>query len=508
MSRSLAPRLFAMSLLVAAPLAGVSLGASIAHADDKAASPAKREISDAEYVLKELDRLVHLSGWEGDKYKIDHVEDQAKDCADAVAKVKKADPKWNVKDYEKAISDAQARAKKARAALGSEPAKPSGPDASKSPASDDIALTGGSVSALDKKLKDTTDWATDKSKLESAKTAIEGVESGLKRIKSKDPKWDTSAWDKLVKDARTRLGKAESTVATQEAADKKNEDAYKDYTWKLSAVREGFDLLEQLDKKPSDVKIFSKNQIVGNFAKAIAGVATLDAACKANHYEKLTIPSFYAKEKPATAACKIAAKWKELGKTYIELEVRGGVKEEVKYLEGVIAKMKKGENIEANDHKGLLGPDKRIGFYRKDYDDAAKLLGTTTDTAWYEPIKTAAAAYPAALTEGSKTSHFDSQAKIVDQLSAAAVAKQHTKGGVMDEGAVVKVNASFDWSVKNDFFKTPVSRQRDVNVMVKIKGETYCRVYFRSAFSPFKNGAWQSVSVSGGESQFKISACK
>jgi hypothetical protein len=508
MSRVLAPRLVALSLLIAAPAASLLVEPTVARADDKSKSPASREISDAEYVLKELDRLTGMSGWESEKNKIENIESQAKDCADYVAKVKKADPKWNVAPWEKKVADARARAKKAKEALGSAPAKPAGPDSSKSPASDDIALTGGSVIGLEKKMKDTTDWSTDSGKLDSAKTAIEGVESGLKRIKSKDPKWDTSAWDKLVKDARARLKKAQDIVDTKAAADKANEDAYKEYVWKLSPLREGFDLLVKLDKKPGDVEIYSKNQVVGNFAKSIAGVEALDKACKEKHYEKLTIPGFYKNEPPAADACKVAAKWKELGKKYIELQVKGGVPKHVKYLEGQIAAMKKGDNISAADHKGLLDPAKHIDFYRKEYDDAAKTLGTTTDTAWYEPIKTIAATYPAALQEAEKTSRFDTKAKIPDQAAAAYVAKQHAKGGSMDEGQVIKVNAAFDWDVKRDVFKTPISRSRDVHVMVKIKGETYCRVYFRGEFSPFQNGAFAAPNVSGGESQFRISACK
>lgn len=506
--RALAPRLVAFSFLALAPAAVTVLDLPVAHADDKSKSPAAREISDAEYVLKELDRLTKLSGWESEKFKIEMVEGQAKDCADAVAKVKKADPKWNVSAWEKQIADAQARAKKAKDALGSAPAKPAGPDASSSPASDDIALTGGQMSALEKKLKDTTDWSTDASKLESAKTAIEGAESGIKRIKSKDPKWDVSSWEKTVKDARARLKKAEDIVSAKAAADKANEDAYRDYVWKLSPVREGFDLLAKLDKKPNEVEIFSKNQVVGNMAKAIAGVDALDKACKEKHYEKLTIPGFYKNEPPAADACKLAAKWKDLGKKYIELQVKGGVPKHVKYLEEQIANMKKGDNISAADHKNLLDPDKAIDFYRKDYDDAAKTLGTTTDTAWYEPIKTVAKTYPAALAEAEKTSRFDKKATIPDQAAAAYVAKQHAKGGSMDEGQVIKVNAAFDWDVKRDVFKTPISRSRDVHVMVKIKGETYCRVYFRGEFSPFQNGAFASPNVSGGEDKFRISACK
>ena len=63
----------------------------------------------------------------------------------------------------------------------------SGPNASSSAASDDIALTGGQLLSLEKKVADKTDWATDKDKRESARTAIQGFESGIKRIIDRTP---------------------------------------------------------------------------------------------------------------------------------------------------------------------------------------------------------------------------------------------------------------------------------------------------------------------------------
>jgi hypothetical protein len=379
-------------------------------------------------------------------------------------------------------------------------------DASASPAKDDIALTGGQVIGLEKKLKDPTDWASDAGKRDSAKTAVEGVESGLKRIKSKDPKWDVSAWETLVKTGRARLKKAQDAASAKEASDEANESAYRDYVAKLSGVREGFDLLVKLDGSPSSVKVFSKNQIVGNMAKALAGVDALDKACKQKSYEKLTVPSFYKNEPVAAGACKLAAKWKELGKIYLDHQVKGGVPQEVARLEAVMAAAKKGAYVEVNDHNNLTNPDKHIERYRKDYDAAAKLFGATVESSAFEPITAAAKSYADTLAEAQKTFRFDTKAKFVDAGATASVAKHHKKGGP-SEGQVIKVASAYDWSVKTNILGTPVSRERDVTVLVKLKGESFCRVYFRNAFQAYK-GAWKPVIVSGGESKFRVSACK
>lgn len=504
--------LLAVALTLASPVVHGLVAPRAAQAQgNKDTSPAKREIADADYDCKELSRQVGLSGWESAKNRIASIEDQAKSCEGNVAKVKKADPKWNVGPWEKLISDARARTKKATEGLGSAaPAKAdTGPDASKSPASNDIALTKGAVSYLEKKMADTTDLGTDAGKLDSAKSALTSVQGGLKRIKAADPKWDVSAWEKIAKDAEARVKKGEQAASAKGAADSENEHAYSAYVAKLSSVRDGMELLEAIEKKPNDVKIYGKDQIFGNMAKNLAEVSALDKECKDKRYDKLTvIPSFYVKELPAAEGCKRAAKWKELGKKFVEIQARGGAKREASRIEGVLAEVKKGEKIEAADHERFLHVDDYLGRFKTDYDKGGQAFDAVTDLSWFAPVKAATAAYPAALAEAQKTSRWDKQATIVEQGTTAAATKQHQKGGMMDPGQVIKAATWSDWFVEKDVWKTPVSRSRDVVVLVKITGEEWCRLYARTAGSTFNHGAWAPTSVYGGESKFRISACK
>ena len=53
----------------------------------------------------------------------------------------------------------------------------------------------------------------------------------------------------------------------------------------------------------------------------------------------------------------------------------------------------------------------------------------------------------------------------------------------------------------------PVARSRGVVELVKIKGENYCRQYDRTSGASY-NGGWSAAGLGGGESKFKISACK
>jgi hypothetical protein len=214
------------------------------------------------------------------------------------------------------------------------------------------------------------------------------------------------------------------------------------------------------------------------------------------------------KDLPATEGCKRAAKWKALGKKFVELQARGGAKREASRIESVLANVKKGETIEAADHERFLHVDDYLGRFKADYDKGGQAFDVVTDTSWYEPVKTATAAYPAALAQAQNTSRWDKQATIVEQGTTAAVTKQHQKGGPMDAGQVLKAGTWSDWFVEKDVWRTPVSRRRDIVVLVKINGEAWCRIYARTAGSTFRQGAWAPTGVSGGESKFRISACK
>jgi hypothetical protein len=267
-------------------------------------------------------------------------------------------------------------------------------------------------------------------------------------------------------------------------------------------------LLADLEKKPNDVKIYSKDQIFGNMAKNLAAVEALDKDCQAKHFDKLTvIPPSYVKEIHADVGCKRAARWKELGKKFVELQARGGAKREAGRVADVLASVKKGETIEAADHERFLGIDAYLGRFKADYDKGGAAFGVTTDLAWFDAVKTAASAYPATLVEAAKTSRWDKSATFLDQGTSSSAAKQHQKGGMMPEGQVIKIASYQDWSVEKDVWGQPVSRSRGVVELVKIKGEDYCRQYDRTSGASFQGG-WQTSGVGGGESKFRISACK
>jgi hypothetical protein len=379
-------------------------------------------------------------------------------------------------------------------------------DSSKSPAKDDILLTQGQVSALEKKLADKTDWGTDGKARDSARSAVQGVSAGISRIRAADPKWDVSAWEALVKKASARLKSADETAAKTEGKAADGATVYYQFKSEASKLTDTLKLLDAIKNKPSELPIESE-QIIAKTMPAIAAVASLDAFCKKSNIAALPVPVGESQVK-AAEKCKLAASWKELGKSHLGLQVAGGVKREADRLGAVIAKAKKGESVDVSRHLDLLDPKRSIERTKAPYVEGAKTFELTLTDARFEPITAAAKPYAEALVEAGKASRWDSAAKLADASIAAAVAADYAKGSDLGEGKLVRQGSVADWYVEKDGLGRPVKRSRDALVLVQMKGEAYCRLSSRSFESTFANGAWSKPYSRGGLASFRVSACK
>jgi hypothetical protein len=367
-------------------------------------------------------------------------------------------------------------------------------------------LTQGALRGLEKKLADSADWGTNKDARESARTSIQSVEAGLGRIKKNDPKWNTSDMEKTLKAAKERLKKADDQVQKQEGDAEGWRKAYREYVDIENKLDGTLKFLDQMQSKPNDVQIDSEQGYRGSVAD-IAAVEQLDNACKAKGFGKLKQHPEYKTVVAAELGCRLAASWKQLGTKYVEIQVKGGAKREADRLDKAVEKVKRGEPISAQNHGQLLDPKGYIESLKKQYEEPAKAFGAPVDAAWLDAINGVATKYPAALAEAAKTSRWDSTAKIQDGAATALFAAAHGKGGEMPAGKVLKVAAFADWSVDKDAFGTPVSRERDVQVLVQVSGESYCRVYGAVVKASYKGG-WSAPFTMGGGATIRISACK
>jgi hypothetical protein len=381
-------------------------------------------------------------------------------------------------------------------------------DASKSPAADDIMLGEGSKSHLEKKLADKADWGTDSSARESGKTAIDSLKSAIKRVKQKDPKWDLSAWEKVLKQGEDRLAKAEATAGQAASADKDNYERYKAYVWGKSEVADALTLIGKVQVKPNDVEISSDQWFEKNIA-AIVKIEKLDKTCKDKKSLTAKAPPEYSKETPNAAdGCKLAASWKALGKKYFELQAKGQAKADAARHTTVTASIKKGEAVEFNDYKNLSDTAAHIARKASNFDKWGKPVEAKTDTKWFDATSKLGADFPAVLKTASETSRWDATANKVDPGTTALFAANHKAGGDSSEADVIKVAAKLDWLVEKDMWNVPTTRNRTVDVMVKEKGASHCIVYTRSVSSTFKSGAWSKPFSMGALGKLKVSACK
>jgi len=381
-------------------------------------------------------------------------------------------------------------------------------DASKSPAADDIALGGGAKSHLEKKLADKADWGTDPSARESGKTAIDSLKGAITRVKKKDPKWDLSDWEKLLKQGEDRLAKALATADKAASADKDNHERYKAYVWGKSEVADALTLIGKVQSKPNEVEISSDQWFEKNIA-AIVKIEKLDKTCKDKKSATAKAPPEYSKETPNAAdGCKLAASYKALGKKYFELQAKGQAKADAARLTTITASVKKGEAVEFNDYRNLADTTAHIARRATNFDKWGKPVEAKTDSKWFDATSKLGTDFTAVLKTASETSRWDATANKVDPGTTALFAANHKAGGDSSEADVIKVAAKLDWSVDKDMFNVPTTRNRTVDVMVKEKGASHCIIYTRSVSAMFKGGAWSKPFSMGALGKLRVSACK
>ncbi len=378
------------------------------------------------------------------------------------------------------------------------------PDPKRSPARDEIVLAQGAINRLEKNLADKADWAKDRAARERARTSIQMVEPALARIQKADAAWDLTRWNKLLADAKARLAAADGALA-KDAADKKAVDnLVYEYSSAVSRVHEAMELLQTIDRKPASLEPRTADTVARTLA-GIAQVKSVDELCKVKNLASLAAAGDTYRN-PAVG-CPLAARYRELGGKYLELQVRNDVAREAASFQQTVEKAKAGESIEIGTHQYMLAPANAIAAMRTRFEAAGKDLGLVVDEAWLEPISAATTGYRDALAEGARTSRWDPRAKLAVGQIAAQIAGDYKPGGELEKGKVLRVAAFHDWSVETDYTKRPVSRSRSVQVLVKIDGETFCRVYGRELEAKFSNGKW-GPAYGKGISSFRVSACK
>ncbi len=382
-----------------------------------------------------------------------------------------------------------------------------GPDPKSSPASDEIILAQGQISGLEKKLANPADWVTDRTARENARTSIQSVDNAVARIKKADPSWDVRAWQKLLATAQARLAAADKALAGAADEVERAEKAYYQFRSATSNVMGGLELVSQTANDPSSVKAVSA-QLFAKLAPEIVALDQLAAVCRETGVATLKTPPSYVGMKPTPAdACKLAADRVELGKHYAQLQLAAGVAYQVGLLQKAIENVRNGERIDANRHATLVDPKQNVDHIHHDYDVGLAVLGATLDPKDLDVFAKTAAEYPAALADAVRTLRWDKAAKLSDAGIAAAVKKDHAKGGFV-EGVVIKVGSFADWSVEKNDFGVPIKRQRDAMVLVQVKGESYCRLYSRAFEATYNGGSFGKPFSRGGEAAFTISGCK
>jgi len=323
------------------------------------------------------------------------------------------------------------------------------------------------------------------------------------------PSESTSTAGPAARPAEAGTPAAPAQTPEQQEARSKLYEAYHRQVWKFTDTLK---FMKEIETTPAEVKVSLGSDGPGTAYKEVvaelAGVAEFAEFCAQNGgFASLTTKNPDNPWELPAEGCATAARWQELGTAYVRIQVEGGIAYLVERGRKVVTEAAQGEAITAEWHSRMLDRAAFIAYVTEQYQAPATLVHATIDPSWFKAFDALAADYQAALVEAAKTNRWDATAKIDDKATTAYFKAFHSGKGDGPEAKVMKVAAYDDWSVTKEL-GVPVERDRRVQVMVQVKGESYCRIYGVVVKASYASGRWNPPYTIGGGANIQISSCK
>jgi hypothetical protein len=376
----------------------------------------------------------------------------------------------------------------------------------KSPAKNDIDFVEFKMNSVTKQMAKPT-WRDEQSTLMTLYNHMVEFDKRLGTLKSKDPKWDTKAYEAWYAKTATELQKAiDALNAKQQAAERVVaqhalfSSMRHDYAGPIS---DAIDVVnEHAPAQLSDIT---------STIESISRLADVEKQCKTNAY--LEIQPYFENKDPAEqpeVLCGLAAERKKLLKQLVPLAAKAN-------LALLLEQDKKA--IDDLKNNGVLSPyvTERLGnvaaYSKKSYEafaTATAKAGAKVDAAYFKPVEKNGPVFAAALTDAAKKDRFPSYATVTDQTLQAKV--QPVAGAL--GGSLVRFRMSSGGAsvIKNDI-GIPLHKSRSGALNVKVGSESYCRVYPGLQFVEVYTGAgtYAKAEYSSGVSSngdYLVSVCK
>ena len=207
-------------------------------------------------------------------------------------------------------------------------------------------------------------------------------------------------------------------------------------------------------------------------------------------------------------SCELARNWKKVYKSYLPEWAKKRVERRAHRTKSVIKVLGNTGVLYGHDLKQLRGSKKWFAEMRAEFKKIFSYLDMELPEEIFEPVKSLIPDFKVALKKAAKINRWPKKSRHKDRSIRAAAVRAFRSEGLK----VRRVGMEFpDWTIKKTPRGIPLYRFRNVTVMAKGKGESFCRVYDGlSAKGQYKGGGRYTrpmIKLTGGE-RFLVSSCR
>ena len=430
-----------------------------ASAKDHKASPASREIANAEYSLKNLRRRFSRDRWK----KSENTRRSARKAIAQVRKqfeqVKKKDSAWNIRPqlqelqrFEGMVAAAEkANGDSANVASSSKSLADTMKIENHSAASD-IRMARYTMKSLRKKIAKKKyvndsrlrrDMAFDFKKLEK---------TTFPRIAKQDRKFPLGAWQKEVAEFKRRV-KAASDKEAQGQQAAMNAVRLRGEYHRIVDSNRYLDLLYKAKKGKFSTGHYEwmqqKLDGLDKFAIAFA------SACKKKGYETIPQSKFRKERRYPKVTCGLARDHRALALAFVKANAKAEVKKLVKKQQEAIKVLKRDGAITPGNYSQLAHPEKTVTLHQKKYEKVYKKFGGRAHRQLFLPLGAQKADFDAALKVAAKRNRFPKDARFSEATLGASVKRKVSGAKLLRARAIQKA-----WKIKTTPLKIPVSQEQ------------------------------------------------
>lgn len=207
-------------------------------------------------------------------------------------------------------------------------------------------------------------------------------------------------------------------------------------------------------------------------------------------------------------SCELARNWKEVYKSYLPVWAKKRVERRAHRTKSVIKVLGNTGVLYGKDLEQLKGSKKWFAEMRAEFQKIFSYLDMELPAEVFEPVKSLIPDFKVALKKAAKINRWPKKSRHKDRAIRSAAVSSFRSEGLK----VRRVGLQFPhWTIKKNSRGIPLYRFRNVTVMAKGKGESFCRVYDGlSAKGQYKGGGRYTrpvIQLTGGE-RFLVSSCR